>query len=104
VLTEIRRLLTGDLEVRLEGPSKVALLLYDNGALVVESFRDEAVDLRVVADRRVRELINVSSGEALPGDPVETQGPGIRRREPGREEHAFRLRIPPHSYLILQSR
>ncbi len=47
-LNEIRRVLTQPLPVRLEGPSKVSLFVYDNGTAIVHNFRDEAVQVSVV--------------------------------------------------------
>jgi hypothetical protein len=47
-LNEIRRVLTSQLPVRLEGPSKVALFVYDNGTAVVHNFRDEPVEATLV--------------------------------------------------------
>jgi hypothetical protein len=47
-LNEIRRVLTPQLPVRLEGPSKVALFVYDNGTAIVHNFRDEPVQATLV--------------------------------------------------------
>jgi hypothetical protein len=47
-LNEIRRVLTSALPVRLEGPSKVSLFVYDNGTTIVHNFRDEAVNVSLV--------------------------------------------------------
>jgi hypothetical protein len=47
-LNEIRRVLSLSLPVRLEAPSKVSLFAYDNGAFIVENFRDEPVDATAV--------------------------------------------------------
>ena len=41
VLNALRRYLTPDLPVRLEGPSQVSLFEYDNGTFVVESYLDQ---------------------------------------------------------------
>ncbi len=47
-LNEIRRVLSLQLPVRLEAPSKVSLFAYDNGTFIVENFRDDAVDITAV--------------------------------------------------------
>jgi len=44
VLDQIRATISGNFFARLEGPSRIALLAYDNHAVVVESFRDEAAE------------------------------------------------------------
>ncbi|MEJ0099265.1 MAG: hypothetical protein WDO12_05765 [Pseudomonadota bacterium] len=41
-------MLSLQLPVRLEAPSKVSLFAYDNGTFIVENFRDEAVDVTAV--------------------------------------------------------
>jgi hypothetical protein len=48
-LNEIRRVLTQHLPVRLEGPSKVSLFVYDNGTAIAHNFRDEAVQVTLVS-------------------------------------------------------
>lgn len=47
-LNSIRTILGRDLKARLEGPSKVALFVYDNDKVIVESFRDEVCQATVV--------------------------------------------------------
>lgn len=47
-LNEIRRVLTSQLPVRLEGASKVSLFVYDNGTAIVHNFRDEVAQVSLV--------------------------------------------------------
>ena len=47
-LNEIRRIMSKDIGVCLEAPSKVGLFVYDNKTLVVENFNDEPVEVRIV--------------------------------------------------------
>ncbi|MBR5735195.1 MAG: hypothetical protein IKX60_00155 [Bacteroidales bacterium] len=48
VLNVIRRTMSKDLDLYLDGPSKVGLFLYDNRTVIVENFNDEPVDIRLV--------------------------------------------------------
>jgi hypothetical protein len=48
VLNTFRRVLGRDIDVRIEGPSRVSLFVYDNGKYIVENFNDTAVDIRVI--------------------------------------------------------
>ncbi len=64
-LNIIRRAMSKDVGVYIEGPSKVALFPYDNGTFVVENFNDEAVSLRVVVNQKVGTLQNLLTGEVL---------------------------------------
>jgi hypothetical protein len=88
VLNEIRATVSGDFFARLEGPSRVALLAYDNHALVVESFRDEAADVRVVTHGAGAVLRNAATGETLAGTPEDGQ-------------LAFAFHLPAHSFVVL---
>lgn len=50
MITQIKRFLFGDLPVQIDAPDHVALFTYDNGAFVVENYRDDAV--RVGIERK----------------------------------------------------
>jgi hypothetical protein len=52
VMDRIRQTLCRDMPVRLQGPGKVSLFVYDNGTFIMESFLDEPVDVQVVVDDR----------------------------------------------------
>ena len=92
VLTRLRQLLAGNLPVRLEGPSQVALFLYDNGALVVESFRSEAARVRLVFSGKTREICDLMAYRTFP-----------LRQESEQESEtsgAFEFSLAPHSYRV----
>src|SRR5215471_13505435 len=92
VLTRLRQLLAGNLPVRLEGPSQVALFLYDNGALVVESFRSEAARVRLVFSGKTREICDLMAYRTF-----------YLRQESEQESEtsgAFEFSLAPHSYRV----
>lgn len=91
VLDQIRTTVSGDFFARLEGPSKIALMAYDNHAVVVESFRDEAADVRVVTTPDITTFRNEVTGETLTGTP-----------EKG--HMAFSVHLKPHSFVVLTSK
>jgi hypothetical protein len=85
ILDTYRRIAGADLAVRLaDGPSKVALYEYDNGAFVVESFNDEAVTVQVSVPAPVTALRNLESGTVM------------QRVAPA---SGFTVRIAAHSYV-----
>jgi hypothetical protein len=90
-LDQIRAAVSGDFFARLEGPSKISLLTYDNHAVVVESFRDEAADVRVVTAPEISGLHDEVTGKDLGGT-----------LENGRR--VFALTIKPHSFIVLTSK
>jgi hypothetical protein len=94
-LDAIRRVALQGLDVRMDGPAEVSLFLYDNGALVVESFRDEATKVSVVATG-ARALRDLETGEVLTGRVI-PEGQGFFR-SPDAGKTVIEVPIPPHSY------
>jgi hypothetical protein len=97
VLNRIRQTLCRDMAVRLEGPGEVSLFVYDNGTFIVESFRDEPVEVQVVTGDTSAVLTDLMSGRPVPPAPVPQTPWG---RAPGR---AFKVALPPHSYRVFQA-
>ncbi len=104
ILDRFRRTIAADMPVRLDGPSKVALFAYDNDTLVVESFRDEPVDVALVAAGRFRRLRDLQTGELVAGT---TLGDEPARRagwapsEAGRT--SFAMTLKPHSFCAFKA-
>ena len=94
-LNEIRRIMSKDLDAYIEGPSKVALFLYDNQTLVVENFNDEPVDINIVMDKKVSKLSSLEGNDILQPQPMKPTG---FRRGAQDEKHSFRVTLMPHSY------
>lgn len=88
VLNVFRRVMSRDLPVRIEAPSKVSLFLYDNGTFIVESFNDEPVTVHVVTGEAVKQLTDLVDNSVL--TPVGGEKPDKR----------FRLTLMPHSYRV----
>lgn len=98
VLNEIRRIMSKDMDVYLEAPSKVGLFVYDNKTLVVENFNDEPVEVRIVTDDGVTRLGNLESGDILAPLPAEP----VQSRRLVTPKNSFRLSLLPHSYKAFQ--
>ena len=97
VLNEIRRIMSKDLDVYLEGPSKVGLFVYDNRTLVVENFNDEPVEVLVVGKPGNVDTLNSLLGkEEL--QPVPQQQPIMRWGPKPEPKNSFRIMLMPHSY------
>ncbi len=95
-LNAIRSYVLGDFPVRVEGPAKVSLFAYDNGTLIVESFRDEPANVTVLASK-ASSLKDLVSGETLAGTAHKPRHPA----EPAAT--AFPMTLAPHSYRVFQS-
>lgn len=86
-LNAIRRVMSKDLGLRIEGPSKVALMMYDNDTFIVESFLDEPVTIHVVSDNKKITIQNIQTEET----PMNIDANGI-----------FRVTLMPHSFQVFK--
>jgi hypothetical protein len=105
VLDEIRRYLTPDLPVRIEGPAQVSLFAYNNGTFVVESFLDYPVGVRVIGP--FAHLENLTNGVTLGGDPLAPRDAffGSVARSGGSvaaRQYGYELLIEPHSFVAFR--
>ena len=95
VLNKIRDTLSKHHLVRLHGPSKVSVFLYDNNTAVVHSFRDETVNVSLVTAKG-KGMKDILSGETLTGEDI----PGFWG-QPSTQK-AFELNVKPHSYRVIR--
>ena len=98
VLTRIKQTVMQDHFVRVYSPGEVALFTYDNNAFVVESFRDESADVRLVTSGHITRLRDVETGEVLTGTLVDGDAPGPPRPDAGKV--IYETTIKPHSYRV----
>ena len=105
-LNALRSYLSGDFPVWLEAPSQVSLLPYSNHTLIVESFRDQPVEVTVLAPANVTSLKNLQTGASLKATVRPPQSGHGALEAPSHEPLSmFTLTVPPHSYVALgQSR
>ena len=92
MITRTKKFLYGDeAPVYIDAPDHVALLTYDNGAFVVENFRDDAAQVIVSLDGnpKVTDLLR-NAPVSLIGDP------------PYAPRSAFRVTVPPHSFRVFR--
>jgi hypothetical protein len=88
LLTQIKRYAMADFPVRIDAPAKVALFAYDNGAFIVENYRDEPVKVTVSIAGSVPQLAAIGADQTL--TPTADAG------DPGRTD--FALTLPAHSF------
>ena len=97
VLNEIRRTLSGDMDVYIEGPSKVSLFAYDNNTVVVENFNDTPVEIKLVTSKEISSMNSLLDDSTLQ---AETEGP-VRSpwmRRSFEPKNRFTVVLPAHSY------
>jgi hypothetical protein len=95
VLNKIRDTLSKHHSIRLYGPSKISIFLYDNNTAVVHSFRDAPVDVKLVVAKG-KGIKDILSGEILKGKDI----PGFWG-QPSTEK-TFALTVKPHSYRLVK--
>ena len=105
VLDAMRRDLRLGLPVRFEGPAKVSLFEYSNGAFVVESYLDQPVAVRITCG--FEHIRNLATGSTLSGDPASPAGGSFFTRPragaaPGAREYGYELQIEPHSFVAFR--
>jgi hypothetical protein len=97
VTTAIKDVVMRGFPVRLDGPSEVSLFAYDNRTLIVQSFRDEATEVRIGALGATRSLRDLVDGMAIAGTaPPPPAGP----RDHSESRTSFMVHLAPHSYRV----
>ena len=100
VLSSIRETLSQDIGVHLDAPGEISLFVYDNDTVVVESVRDEPVDIALVTAAGVAEARDLMSGASLTRGAVAASGGFGAPRIP--EKARFELSLPPHSWRVIR--
>lgn len=101
VLNNIRETVCKPLGIEIKGGSKIALFLYDNNTLVVESFNDQSLDVEILLSEKAHSMTDLSTGEK-----IEMKiAPEVRRRG-GRvstpEKFAYKITLPMHSFKAIK--
>ncbi|MDH6303425.1 hypothetical protein M2459_000641 [Parabacteroides sp. PF5-5] len=102
-LNVIRRILSQDLDIRIEGPSKVSLFVYDNGTFIVESFNDTPVNIKILTDENIESLTDIIDGSVLTPKEKDVNNP-IRRYQPVESKNEYTLTLMPHSYRVFEKK
>lgn len=105
VLNIFRQVMSKDLGIYIEGPSKVSLFMYDNGTFIVESFNDTPVDIKIVTTKSTNKLTDIIDNAIL--QPV-TEEEGFGRFHPRRRNavntNSYSLTLKPHSYRVFEKK
>jgi len=98
VVSALKEAVMGDFPVRMEGPNKVSLFVYNNHTFIVESYLDHPATMTVSITDGIAKIVNMESGESIAGEATATRrGPGGRQStSPARMN--FQITIQPHSY------
>lgn len=96
VLNKIRDVLCGPAGVKIAGPSRVSLFLYDNNTFIVESFNDKPVDVQIILTTKTGSLKDLASDAVL----TLTKTPAVvfMGKEFSPETYKTGITLPPHSF------
>jgi predicted nucleic acid-binding Zn ribbon protein len=86
-LTRIKEVVAKDLFVRVEAPAQVSLFAYDNNSFIVESFLPHAEQARLVLDKRLAAIRDLTTGQRFTG-----QAEG--------DHMVYRTFLQPHTYRV----
>ena len=100
VLNELRRYMSKDLDLYMEGPSKVSLFLYDNKTVIVENFNDTPVDVKLVGGEGIKKLVNLETGEEIEFSAASSPFGGFFRMGPPSLKAP--ITVKPHSYMAFR--
>lgn len=90
------------LDVRVDGPAGISLFLYDNDTFIVESFRDEPAEIRILTNSRFTTLEDLETAEVNPAAPRPESPTGFFR-PPDADLTRFDATIKPHSFRIFRA-
>jgi hypothetical protein len=96
VLNRIRSIVSGDLDVKIEGPSQVSLFCYDNGTFIIQSFLPEPVIVKILVRDPAIRITDLLSDEII-------EAVAEKPQFPARDTvsyHSFEISIKPHSYKV----
>jgi len=100
VLNRLRAIVSSDLGVRLEGPSQVSLLCYDNGTFIAESFLPDPVTVKILIKEPATKITDLLSQEIIGGITVKPDFPA-------KDTVAWRsceITIKPHSFRVFTTK
>ena len=99
VNSAIKNYLLQGFPVKMDGPSQIALFMYDNNTFIVENFLAKEAEVKISATGTFTKLENLQTGETLA---KEAQPESGRQRyngaNAGEHRSSFKVHVAPHSY------
>ena len=102
MLTRIKDYLFADAPVRLDAPPQVALFTYDNGAFIVENYRDEPASVTISVAGTPSALNEITQQVRVAPQPARSVSDNFSHRLTQRARRDFTIDIPPHSFRLFR--
>ncbi|MBN2103655.1 hypothetical protein JW835_06405 [bacterium] len=100
VWKRIKQTLMADLYVRVDGPTQIALFVYDNHTFIVESFLPEISDIDIVIDPEFSRIRDLLSEETLTGEILTSRR--VWGYKIGEDKVRISTQIKPHSFRVFR--
>lgn len=100
MLTRIKEYLFAAAPVLIDAPPQVALFTYDNGAFVVENYRDEPASVIISVSGKPAALREFTRKEQVNPAPEPVAADNFSRQRAQSPRQRFQVTIPPHSFRV----
>jgi len=92
--------LCAQLNVQIEGSSKISSYVYDNNTFIVESFLDKETVVKAVTPQSVNTITDINTGDIVKG---EIRKPGFSYIEKNSgSKNVFTFALKPHSFRVFK--
>jgi hypothetical protein len=99
VLSKIKEILTPNMPALLEAPGYTSLFVYDNNTVIVESFANETIQVKLRLAADFSKATNLINGQEISGEKKQYfQG----WHQPQVTKSVLNLELKPHSYMVLK--
>jgi len=99
-LNKIRQVLCGNLNIQIEGPSKISLYVYDNNTFIVKSFLDTETIVKAITPQAFNTIIDINTNELIKG---ELRKPGFSYVEKNLgAKNVYTFTLKPHSFKVFK--
>jgi hypothetical protein len=102
MLTRIKEYLFAGSPVRIDAPPQVALFTYDNGAFVIENYRDEPASVTISIAGTPSALNEVTQGARMAPERGRAAADNFSDRRASEPRRDFKVDIPPHSFRLFE--
>ncbi len=99
VLTGIKKVLAKHLPVVLDGPGLTSLFVYDNNTVIVESFADEVIDVKLLTDKKITTLVDINSKNEIKPTEIPPVTGMFRMPE---TQAVYNVKLMPHSFKVFK--
>jgi len=99
-LNKIREVLCGNLPVSIEGPGNIALFVYDNNTIIVESFLEEETQMKIVSSVQIKKITDLYTNQSISGEVKMANKSWTELNK--QDKNVFTITLKPHSFRVFK--